>query len=85
MLMFEVVGMELMGELFIGMMVIDLVFIIIEMFWVEGVVGKFVEFFGIGIVNMSLVDCVMIVNMVFEYGVMMGFFLIDIVILGYFM
>lgn len=48
-----------------------------------GVVGKFVEFYGDGLDLLLLVDCVIIVNMLLEYGVICGFFLIDVVIFDY--
>lgn len=41
------------------------------------------EFFGFGVVEFLLVDCVIIVNMVFEYGVICGFFLVDVEVLVY--
>lgn len=82
--MLDVVGVELKGCLCEGCMVIDFVFMIIEMLCKEKVVGKFVEFFGEGIVSLLLLDCVIIGNMVLEYGVMMGFFLVDDKIIDYF-
>lgn len=48
-----------------------------------GVVGKFVEFYGDGLDLLSLADRVIIVNMSLEYGVICGFFLIDVVIFDY--
>lgn len=83
-LMLDVVGVELKGKLCEGVMVIDLVLMIIEMLCKEKVVGKFVEFFGEGMKLFLLLDCVMIGNMVLEYGVMMGFFLVDEKMIDYF-
>lgn len=83
MLILQVVGFKLIGKLFEGVIVIDLVLIVIQMLCKYGVVGKFVEFFGEGLQYLLLVDCVMIGNMVFEYGVICGIFLIDYELLNY--
>lgn len=83
MLIFEVVGFQLDGKLNEGIIVIDLVLIVVEMLCVYGVVGKFVEFYGVGLDYLLLVDCVIIVNMVSEYGVICGFFLVDQEIIVY--
>lgn len=69
--------------MFEGIIVIDFVLIVIEMLCKYGVVGKFVEFYGDGFVDLLFVDCVIIVNMVFEYGVICGIFLIDDEIINY--
>lgn len=83
MLIFEVVGFKIIGVLCEGVMVIDLVLKVVQMLCKYGVVGKFVEFYGEGLDYMFLVDCVIIVNMVLEYGVICGFFFIDDEILCY--
>lgn len=83
MLIFEVIGFKFIGKLCEGIIVIDLVLIVMQMLCKKGVVGKFVEFYGDGLVDLFLVDCVIIVNMVLEYGVICGFFLVDEIIFGY--
>ena len=83
MLMPEVVGFELTGKLPAGATATDMVLTITEALRAEGVVGKFVEFFGEGVGNMSLADRATIANMAPEYGATMGFFPIDEVTLGY--
>jgi len=77
MLMPEVVGFELTGELPAGTTATDLVLRIVEILRGEGVVGKFVEFYGPASVSMSLADRATIANMAPEYGATMGFFPID--------
>ncbi len=77
MLMPEVVGFELTGELPAGATATDLVLTVTEALRREGVVGKFVEFFGAGVSKMSLADRATIANMAPEYGATMGFFPID--------
>ena len=77
MLMPEVVGFELTGKLAAGATATDLVLTVVEALRAEGVVGKFVEFFGDGVRNMSLADRATIANMAPEYGATMGFFPID--------
>lgn len=83
MLILQVVGFKLIGKLFEGVIVIDLVLIVIQMLCKLGVVGKFVEFYGDGLQYLLLVDCVIIGNMVLEYGVICGIFLIDVELLNY--
>lgn len=83
MLILEVVGFKLIGEMVEGIIVIDFVLKVVEMLCVYGVVGKFVEFYGDGLDCLLLFDCLIIVNMVLEYGVICGFFLIDNEILCY--
>jgi aconitate hydratase len=73
----EVIGMELTGELAPGATATDMVLTITELLRHEGVVGKFVEFFGDGVVGMKLADRATIANMSPEYGATMGFFPID--------
>jgi aconitate hydratase len=77
MLMPEVVGMELTGQLSPGATATDLVLTVTEILRKEKVVGKFVEFFGNGVSTMSLADRATIGNMAPEYGATMGFFPVD--------
>jgi aconitate hydratase len=77
MLLPEVVGFEITGELRPGVTATDLVLTVTEMLRKEKVVGKFVEFFGRGVSNMKLADRATIGNMAPEYGATMGFFPID--------
>ncbi|MEZ6087330.1 MAG: aconitate hydratase AcnA [Pirellulaceae bacterium] len=77
MLMPEVIGMELTGELPSGATATDLVLRVTEVLRKEGVVGKFVEFFGKGMEAMTLADRATIANMAPEYGATMGFFPVD--------
>ena len=73
----EVVGFELTGSLPAGATATDLVLTVTEILRKEGVVGKFVEFFGDGLASMTLADRATIANMAPEYGATMGFFPID--------
>ena len=77
MLMPEVIGMELTGHLYPGATATDLVLRVTEILRKEGVVNKFVEFFGAGISKMTLADRATIANMAPEYGATMGFFPVD--------
>lgn len=77
MLIPEVVGFELTGEMLEGVTATDLVLTVVEMLRAHGVVGKFVEFFGSGLDHMSLADRATIANMAPEYGATIGFFPID--------
>ena len=77
MLIPEVVGFRLTGKLKEGVTATDLVLRIVEMLRQRGVVGKFVEFFGNGLNNLSLEDQATIANMAPEYGATCGFFPID--------
>jgi aconitate hydratase len=79
----EVVGFELTGRLPAGATATDLVLTVTEILRKEGVVGKFVEFFGPGLSGMSLADRATIANMAPEYGATMGFFPIDSETLAY--
>jgi aconitate hydratase len=79
----EVVGFELTGRLPAGATATDLVLTVTEILRKEGVVGKFVEFFGPGLAGMSLADRATIANMAPEYGATMGFFPIDAETLAY--
>jgi aconitate hydratase len=83
MLMPEVVGFEISGDLPAGATATDLVLRVTEILRKEGVVGKFVEFFGPGIARMSLADRATIANMAPEYGATMGFFPVDAETLRY--
>ncbi len=83
MLLPEVVGFEFTGKLKPGTTATDLVLMATEQLRAAGVVGKFVEFFGDGIGNMSLADRATIANMAPEYGATMGFFPIDSEALNY--
>ncbi len=73
----EVVGVRLSGEIKDGVTATDIVLTITEKLRKQGVVGKFVEFFGPGISNLSLPDRALISNMAPEYGATMGFFPTD--------
>ncbi len=77
MLMPEVVGFELTGALCPGVTATDAVLTVTQMLRSEGVVGKFVEFFGEGAQRMTLADRATVANMAPEYGATMGFFPID--------
>ena len=77
MLMPEVVGFEVTGKLPPGATATDLVLKVTEILRAEGVVGKFVEFFGPGVSKMSLADRATIANMAPEYGATMGYFPVD--------
>ncbi|MFN9414477.1 MAG: aconitate hydratase AcnA [Pirellula sp.] len=77
MLMPEVVGMKLVGELAPAATATDLVLRVTEILRKEGVVNKFVEFFGEGVSRMTLADRATIANMAPEYGATMGFFPVD--------
>jgi aconitate hydratase len=79
----EVVGFELTGRLPAGATATDLVLTVTEILRKEGVVGKFVEFFGSGLAGMTLADRATIANMAPEYGATMGFFPIDDETLAY--
>lgn len=73
----EVVGIELKGQMRDGVLPTDLVLLITEKLRELGVVGKFVEFFGPGLEQLSLGDRGMIANMAPEYGATSVFFPID--------
>ncbi|KAA1260100.1 Aconitate hydratase precursor [Rubripirellula obstinata] len=83
MLMPEVVGFELTGSIPAGATATDMVLRVVEILREEGVVGKFVEFFGTGMNKMSVADRATIANMAPEYGATMGFFPVDGVTLDY--
>lgn len=77
MLLPEVIGFRLTGKLKEGVTATDLVLTVTQMLRKKGVVGKFVEFFGAGLDNMSLADRATIGNMGPEYGATCGFFPVD--------
>lgn len=77
MLLPEVVGVRLEGALPEGTTATDLVLTITELLRAQGVVGKFVEFFGPGLSLLSLPDRATIGNMAPEYGATIGFFPVD--------
>jgi len=77
MLIPEVIGFELTGEMTEGTTGTDLVLKVVEMLRAKGVVGKFVEFYGTGLDRLPLADRATIANMAPEYGATCGFFPID--------
>jgi aconitate hydratase len=83
MLVPDVVGFRLEGKLPEGATATDLVLMIVELLRKRGVVGKFVEFFGPGLDQLSLADRATISNMAPEYGATCGFFPIDEETLNY--
>ena len=83
MLMPEVVGFKLIGQLPEGATATDLVLVVTQMLREKGVVGKFVEFYGPGLSSMTLPDRATIANMAPEYGATMGFFPVDDETLSY--
>ena len=77
MLIPEVVGLRLSGELKEGITATDLVLTVTQMLRKKGVVGRFVEFYGPGLDNLPLADRATIGNMAPEYGATCGFFPVD--------
>ncbi len=77
MLVPDVIGFKLHGELAEGVTATDLVLTVTEMLRKKGVVGKFVEFYGPGLSQLALSDKATIANMAPEYGATMGFFPVD--------
>lgn len=77
MLIPEVVGFKLYNKLSEGTTSTDLVLTIVHQLRQKGVVGKFVEFYGDGLKNLSLADRATIANMAPEYGATCGFFPVD--------
>jgi len=77
MLIPEVIGFRLTGQLNDGITATDLVLRVVEMLRKKGVVDKFVEFFGDGLDHLPLADRATIANMAPEYGATCGFFPID--------
>ncbi|MAU10714.1 MAG: aconitate hydratase AcnA [Anaerolineaceae bacterium] len=83
MLMPEVIGFKMIGSLPEGATATDLVLAVTQMLRKKGVVGKFVEFYGTGLSNMTLPDRATLANMAPEYGATMGFFPVDEETLNY--
>lgn len=79
----EVVGFKLTGTLAEGATATDLALTVTQMLRKKGVVGKFVEFYGSGLSNISLADRATVANMAPEYGATMGFFPVDAETLNY--
>ncbi|MDA9752475.1 aconitate hydratase AcnA [Candidatus Pelagibacter sp.] len=77
MLIPEVIGFELTNKLPEGTTATDLVLTVVKILRDKGVVGKFVEFYGEGLKNLTLADRATIANMAPEYGATCGFFPID--------
>mgnify|MGYP001356040146 CR=1 FL=1 len=77
MLIPEVIGFELKNKLPEGTTATDLVLTVVKILRDKGVVGKFVEFYGKGLKNLSLADRATIANMAPEYGATCGFFPVD--------
>jgi aconitate hydratase len=73
----EVIGLKLVGKLKEGVTATDLVLTVTEMLRKRGVVGKFVEFFGPGLANLTIADRATLGNMSPEYGATCGFSPID--------
>jgi len=83
MLIPDVIGFRLSGRTPEGVTATDLVLTVTQMLRKKGVVGKFVEFYGPGLDEMSLADRATIANMAPEYGATCGFFPVDQVTLDY--
>ncbi|MGM8898627.1 MULTISPECIES: aconitate hydratase AcnA [unclassified Psychrobacter] len=83
MLIPQVVGFEMTGELSEGVTATDLVLRVVEMLRKHGVVGKFVEFYGEGLHQMPLADRATIANMSPEYGATCGIFPVDQMAIDY--
>ena len=77
MLIPEVVGFKFTGKLPEGVTATDLVLTVTQMLRKKGVVGKFVEFYGSGVSELSLADRAVVANMAPEYGATAGFFPVD--------
>ena len=83
MLLPEVVGFEITGKTMAGVTATDVTLRIVELLREHGCVGKFVEFYGDGLSNLSLPDRTTIANMAPEYGATCGFFPVDETTLDY--
>ena len=83
MLIPQVVGFRLTGQLAEGATATDLVLTVTEMLRKKGVVGKFVEFYGPGLANLPIADRATIANMAPEYGATCGIFPVDAETLRY--
>ena len=77
MLIPEVIGFKVTGEISEGVTATDLVLKVVQMLREKGVVGKFVEFYGDGLDNLPLADRATIANMAPEYGATCGYFPVD--------
>ena len=77
MLIPEVIGVRLIGKLHEGVTATDLVLTLTQLLRKKGVVGKFVEYYGPGLADLSVADRATIANMAPEYGATCGFFPID--------
>ncbi|MCB6177442.1 aconitate hydratase AcnA [Rhodobacter sp. Har01] len=77
MLIPEVVGFKLTGQMREGTTATDLVLKVVQMLRKHGVVNKFVEFYGPGLDHLPLADRATIANMAPEYGATCGFFPVD--------
>ena len=73
----EVIGVKMVGELQEGVTATDLVLTVTEMLRKQGVVEKFVEYFGPGLKKLTVTDRATIANMTPEYGATLGFFPVD--------
>ena len=83
MLLPQVVGFKLHGKLKEGVTATDLVLTVVQMLRKKGVVGKFVEFYGPGVLDLPLADRATIANMGPEYGATIGVFPVDRQTLAY--
>lgn len=79
----EVIGFKLTGSLTEGATATDLALTVTQMLRKKGVVGKFVEFYGPGLANISLADRATVANMAPEYGATIGYFPVDQETLAY--
>jgi len=79
----EVIGFKLTGSLAEGATATDLALTVTQMLRKKGVVGKFVEFYGSGLSNITLADRATVANMAPEYGATIGFFPVDEETLNY--
>ena len=79
----EVVGFKLNGRLNEGVTATDLVLTVVEILRRQGVVGKFVEFYGDGLADLTVADRATIANMAPEYGATCGYFPVDEATLAY--
>lgn len=79
----EVIGFKLTGSLAEGATATDLALTVTQMLRKKGVVGKFVEFYGPGLANISLADRATVANMAPEYGATVGYFPVDQETLAY--
>lgn len=79
----DVIGFKLTGSLAEGATATDLALTVTQLLRKKGVVGKFVEFYGSGLSNISLADRATVANMAPEYGATVGFFPVDSETLNY--